>query len=160
APDGKAVFYLSDVGGDQKFHVFRIGLDGGAPTDLTPGDDLRRKSLQIARDSGLLAYTGHVLADQTTHVYVQGPGGAPREIYHDARVGSVTDLSADGRHMLVLLSRSHASQVAIAIDTTTGAETQIYPPEGETAAIADARFSADGTTAFVASDQRGQPPRV
>src|SRR5215475_10950743 len=35
-PDGKTLVFLSDVGSDQKFHVFRIGLDGSGLEDLTP----------------------------------------------------------------------------------------------------------------------------
>ena len=158
-PDG-TLLYLSDVSDDQKFHVFHVALDGRAPTDLTPGNDLRRESLQVARASGWFAYTSHVLADQTTHVFVQEVEGPPREIYHDDQVGFLTDITADGSHVLMIRNLSDDSQVALSIDSATGAATRLYPPEGEIVAIADAEFAADGQSAVVASDHAGRPMRV
>ncbi len=153
-PDG-TLLYLSDVSSDQKFHVFHIALDGSAPTDLTPGDELRRESLQVARTSGRFAYTGHVLGDQSTHVFVQDVGEPPREVFRDDQVGFVSDITADGAHVLLIRALSDDAQIALSIDVATGSATRLYPPEGETAAIADAEFTADGRGAFVETDHAG-----
>lgn len=39
--DGRHVLYLQDSGGNENYHLFRVGLDGAAPTDLTPGEHVR-----------------------------------------------------------------------------------------------------------------------
>jgi WD40-like Beta Propeller Repeat len=99
-PDGKTLVFLSDVGSDQKFHVFRIGLDGSGLADLTPSGELRRMVPQVARRSGTMVYGAHVLDDQATRVFVQTIDGAPREIYRDPKVGFIADVSADGARAL------------------------------------------------------------
>src|ERR1051325_8120500 len=88
-PDGRTVVFLSDVGSDRKFHVFRIGLDGSGLVDLTPDGELRRGALRVARWSGMMVYSAHVLDDQTTRVFAQTLDEPPREIHRDPKVGFV-----------------------------------------------------------------------
>ncbi len=159
-PDGKTIVFLSDLGSDQKFHVYRIGVDGKNLVDLTPTGDTRRGSLHVARETGLLVYTGHVLEDQTTHVYIQALDGAPREIYQEASVGFVADFTADGSRVLFVRAISDHASVVLAIDTATGDAKRLYPPEGQEAAIGDASFSADGASAVIGVLERALPPRV
>jgi len=99
-PDGQTIVYLSDTGTNQKFHVFAIHIDGSHLVDLTPADDLRRESLTVARKSGTLFYTGHVLEDQTTHVYMQTLGGEPRELYK--RASAMAAMSGPPGHELAI----------------------------------------------------------
>src|ERR1044071_7806741 len=93
-PDGKTLVFASDVGADQKFHLFRIGIDGSGLRDLTPSGELRRSLPQVARDTGALVYGAHTLEDPSTLVFVQSGDGAPREVYRDPRVGFVSDRPA------------------------------------------------------------------
>lgn len=39
--DGRWVIYQQDAAGDENFHVFRVGIDGKNPLDLTPGKAVR-----------------------------------------------------------------------------------------------------------------------
>ena len=43
--DGKRVFYLQDKGGDENWHLYAVGLDGGAAGDLTPFEGVRADNL-------------------------------------------------------------------------------------------------------------------
>ena len=43
--DGKRVFYLQDRDGDENWHLYAVGLDGGAARDLTPFDGVRAENL-------------------------------------------------------------------------------------------------------------------
>lgn len=108
-PDGKTLVFASDVGSDQKFHVFRIGIDGSGLRDPTPSGELRRNLPQVARGSGTLVYGAHTLEDPSTLVFVQSADGAPREVYRDPRVGFVSDVSADGARALYATSRRWSS---------------------------------------------------
>jgi len=43
--DGKRVFYLQDQGGDENWHLYAVGLDGGEARDLTPFEGVRAENL-------------------------------------------------------------------------------------------------------------------
>lgn len=45
--DGKHVLYLQDSSGDENYHLFRVDLLGGEPTDLTPVDGARALPLTV-----------------------------------------------------------------------------------------------------------------
>lgn len=101
-PDGKTLVFLSDIGSDEKFHLFRIGLDGSGLADLTPTGELHRALPHVARRSGAFVYGAHALDDPSTLVFVQTLDAPPREIYRDPKVGFITDVSADGTRALYL----------------------------------------------------------
>ncbi|TMQ20677.1 MAG: hypothetical protein E6J91_03395 [Deltaproteobacteria bacterium] len=159
-PDGRTLVFLSDVAGDQKFRVFRVGLDGSGVAALTPADELRRSTLQVARRAGTLVYTAHVLADQSTRVIVQAVDGAPREIYRDPSVGGIRDVTADGTRALYLRVRSDTEQTLFAIDLARGTLVRLFPPEGQVCAVGDASFTADGASVITGCEVRGRPPRL
>lgn len=159
-PDGKTLVFLSDVAGDRKFRVFRIGLDGSGLAALTPADELRRATLQVARRAGTLVYTAHVLADQSTRVLVQAVDGAPREIYRDPKVGGIRDVTADGRRALYVQSSSDTEQALFALDLADGRATRLFPPAGEPCALGDASFTADGASVITGCERRGRPLRL
>jgi dipeptidyl aminopeptidase/acylaminoacyl peptidase len=159
-PDGKTIVFLSDVGADQRFHLFRIGLDGTGLADLTPAGELRRAIPQIARRAGTLVYGAHTLEDQATRVFAHTVDTAPREIYRDPRVGRITDVSADGTRALYLRSLSDTDQILFVIATAGGAPTRLYPPVGQVAKLGDAAFTADGASVVTAREVTGRPLRV
>ncbi len=45
--DGAHVLYLQDSGGNENYHLFQAALDGTAPRELTPGDQVRCQPLAI-----------------------------------------------------------------------------------------------------------------
>ena len=45
--DGRHILYLQDSGGDENYHLFQVDIRGGAPRDLTPGENLRAMPLMI-----------------------------------------------------------------------------------------------------------------
>ncbi|HEX3483182.1 MAG TPA: prolyl oligopeptidase family serine peptidase [Kofleriaceae bacterium] len=159
-PDGRTLVFLSDVGSDRKYHVFRIGLDGSGLVDLTPDGELRRTMPRIARWSGTMVYGAHVLGDQTTRVFVQTLDEPPREIHRDPKVGFVADVSADGRRALYVQQWSVTEEVLFALDVATGAPARLFPPDGQRCALGGAAFTADGASAITACAARGQPLRV
>ena len=159
-PDGKTLVFLSDIGADQKFHLFRIGLDGAGLADLSPPGELRRRAPHVARKSGTLVYGAHTLEDPSTRVFVHTVDTPPREIYRDPKVGFIVDVTADGTRALYKRDLSDTSQIVFSLDLTTAALTRLYPPDGEIAAIDDASFTADGASVLVTSDARGRPSRL
>jgi dipeptidyl aminopeptidase/acylaminoacyl peptidase len=159
-PDGKTLVFLSDVGSDQKYHLFRIGLDGTGLADLSPPGELRRRAPHVAHTSGTLVYGAHTLEDPSTRVFVHTADTAPREVYRDPKVGFILDVTADGARALYQRALSDSSQILFALDLATAALTRLYPPEGEVAQISDAAFSADGARVLVTSAALGRPSRL
>ena len=45
--DGRHVLYLQDRAGDENYHLYQVGIAGGAARDLTPGDSVRVTPLAI-----------------------------------------------------------------------------------------------------------------
>ena len=45
--DGRHVLYLQDRAGNENFHLYQVGIDGGAARELTPGDSVRVSPLAI-----------------------------------------------------------------------------------------------------------------
>lgn len=159
-PDGKTLVFVSDVGSDQKFHIFRIGLDGRGLADLTPTGDLLRMAPHVARRSGLMIYGAHTLDDQSTRLFVQTLDAPPREIYRDPKVGYITDISADGTRALYLRALSDTDEILFVIDTASGTPTRLFPPDGQVRKLGNAVFTADGAGVLTAIETSGQPLRV
>jgi dipeptidyl aminopeptidase/acylaminoacyl peptidase len=158
-PDGKTVVFVSDVGSDQKFHIFAIGLDGNGLADLTPAGELRRDAPHIARAAGTLVYGAHVLDDQSTRIFVHTVESPPREVYRDPQIGTIADVSADGTRALYLRTLSDTEQILFALDTASGELTRLFPPAGQVL-IGTAQLTADGASVITASAERNRPLRV
>ncbi|HXS98326.1 MAG TPA: S9 family peptidase [Candidatus Limnocylindrales bacterium] len=45
--DSLNVLYLQDAGGNENYHLFQVGLDGSAPVELTPGENVRCMPLAV-----------------------------------------------------------------------------------------------------------------
>ncbi|HEY1978063.1 MAG TPA: S9 family peptidase [Candidatus Baltobacteraceae bacterium] len=45
--DGQHVLFLQDSGGNENYHLFQVGLDGGQARELTPGENVRCTPLAI-----------------------------------------------------------------------------------------------------------------
>ncbi|HEX4420015.1 MAG TPA: prolyl oligopeptidase family serine peptidase [Kofleriaceae bacterium] len=159
-PDGVRLVFVSDVGSDQKFHIFRVGLDGSGLTDLTPADGLLRSPPHVAKRTGALIYTAHTLDDQSTRVMVQPPDGPPREVYRDPKVGTIAGVTDDGARALYLRWLSDSDQVLVTLDLATGAQTQLFPAAGQVTRIGDAGFTPDGAHVITATEARDRPLRV
>lgn len=159
-PDGKTLVFASDVGADQKFHLFRIGIDGSGLRDLTPDGELRRHLPVVARTAGTLVYAAHTLEDPATHVFAHGVDGAPREVYRDPGVGRVFDVSADGTRALYVRSLSDTDQILFGLDVGSGKLSRLFPPEGQTCNLGRVVFTADGTGVITGCESRGRGLRV
>jgi dipeptidyl aminopeptidase/acylaminoacyl peptidase len=50
AKNGQQILYTNDEGGDENTHVYAIGIEGGEPNDLTPGDAVKAQVIAQHRD--------------------------------------------------------------------------------------------------------------
>jgi dipeptidyl aminopeptidase/acylaminoacyl peptidase len=161
-PDEKAVLFISDVRSDGNFRIFRTGLDGRGMKNLTPDETLHREAPFVARKkSGLFAYSAHASTEQAARIFVQDAGGgAPKMILRDEQAGSVVDFAPDGTRILFQRALSDDAQQLLEIEVATGTSKQLYPPDGKTARIPDASYSADGKRVFVIVQELDRPSRM
>jgi dipeptidyl aminopeptidase/acylaminoacyl peptidase len=156
-PDSKALLFLSDQGADENWSIWKAGLDGSAPVELTPGEKLNRDYAfmpDLAPDT--VYFSGRPMtAAQSTVFAVPASGGAARVVYRDAQPGFLADVSRDGRQALFTRYPNQSENYLLHVDTASGQTRQLYPKEGKVS-IFEARFSPDGRTVYVATDGGGE----
>ncbi|XYH97726.1 alpha/beta fold hydrolase [Sorangium sp. So ce1128] len=153
-PDGRGVLFLSDEGADDQHSIFGVGLDGQGLFELTPGEKLERDRPFVPPGRPDAAfYSARRLTDTSTTVFQQEieRGSAPRAIYTHPAPGGLTDVSPDGKRALFVQPVSLSAWELLLIDLEKGAARRLYPPDKQSAHIADAVFAPDGGV-LVATD--------
>jgi dipeptidyl aminopeptidase/acylaminoacyl peptidase len=157
-PDGKAVLFRSDRGADEKWSIWRVDLDGGNLTELTPGERMQRDGAHVADLAPDTVYfSGRGLSDVSSAVYAtpaRAPGPA-RQVFRDPKPGFLTDVSRDGRRGLFVRYPTRSENYLVRLDLSSGATSALYPQGGKVS-IFDARFSPDGRTVYVSTDGGGE----
>lgn len=157
-PDGQSLLFLSDKGADENWSIWKVGLDGSAPVELTPGVTMNRDEPylpDLAPDT--LYFSGRRVEEASSAVYaVPASGGAAREIYRDEKPGFLTDVSRDGKSALFERYPSRSENYLLHLDLTTGKTRPLYPQTAGRLTIFGARFSPDGKTVYVATDGGGE----
>jgi dipeptidyl aminopeptidase/acylaminoacyl peptidase len=157
-PDGKALLFRSDRGADEKWSVYRVGLDGSAPVELTTGERMQRDRVHVpdlAPDT--MYFSSRRISDVGSTLLAASattPGPA-REVYRDAKPGFLTAVSRDGKRGLFNRYPSRSENHLLRVDLASGKTTELYPGTGKVT-IAGARFSPDGRTVYVATDGGGE----
>jgi dipeptidyl aminopeptidase/acylaminoacyl peptidase len=157
-PDGRSLLYLSDKGSDENWSIWKVGLDGSEPRELTPGERMNRDNAfvpELAPDT--VYFSGRRKEEVSSAVYaVPLSGGEVRRLYRDDKPGFLTDVSRDGQHALFLRYLSGSENYLVHLDPTSGETRPLYPLGAEKVAVYDARFSPDGRTVYVATDGGGE----
>lgn len=157
-PDGQALLFLSDTGADENWSIFKAGLDGSAPVELTPGVTMNRDAAllpELAPDT--VYFSGRRKEEVPAAVYaVPLAGGEARVVYRDDKPGFLTDVSRDGTQLLFERYPTGSENYLLHLDTATGQSRLLYPQGSGKVTITAARFSADGKTVFVATDAGGE----
>jgi dipeptidyl aminopeptidase/acylaminoacyl peptidase len=156
-PDGKAVLFRSDKGADENWSIWKMGLDGSPPVELTPGEKLDRDHAllpDLAPDT--IYFSAHRQEEAATTVHaVPLAGGPARQVLRDEKPGILLEVSRDGKQGLFLRFESGSETYLRRVDLATGKTRLLYPQSGK-ATIYQGYFSADGKTVFVATDGGGE----
>jgi dipeptidyl aminopeptidase/acylaminoacyl peptidase len=156
-PDGRSLLFLSDVGADENWSIWKVGLEGSAPVELTPGEKLNRDGVfvpDLAPDTLYFSARPMSAAETSIHA-LPASGGATRVVYREDVPGYLTDVSRDGRHGLYVRYPSRSENYLLRVDLASGQARQLYPREGKVS-VFEARFSPDGKTVYVATDGGGE----
>jgi hypothetical protein len=103
-PDGQSLLFLSDKGADENWAIWKVGLDGSAPVNLTPGEPMNRDGplvADLAPDT--IYFSARRMDEAATAVYaVPASGGTARVLHRDDKPGGLVNVSRDGKQALFL----------------------------------------------------------
>jgi dipeptidyl aminopeptidase/acylaminoacyl peptidase len=156
-PDGKSLLYLSDKGADENWAIWKVGLDGSAPVNLTPGEPMQRDGAfvpDLAPDT--IYFSGRRMSEAASAVYaLPSSGGEARVIHREDKPGFLTDVSHDGKQALFLRYPTASENYLLHVELSSGKTRVLYPQSGKVS-IAGGQFSPDGKTVYVATDGGGE----
>ena len=55
SPDGRTLYYLQDKGGNERYDIYAVPADGGAPSNLTNTPEIQESGLLMAPDGRFMA---------------------------------------------------------------------------------------------------------
>jgi dipeptidyl aminopeptidase/acylaminoacyl peptidase len=151
----RAITFLSDVGGNERYQISRLNLDTGRATLLTDGKS-RHRSYRWSYDGTHLAYNSNRRNGRDMDIWVSdGKTATSAKLLVKAK-GSFTpsDWSPDGKRLLVSEYRSINESHLHVVDLATGRLTAVTPPKIR-ASYRQALFAHTAGKLYVTTDRFG-----
>ena len=159
---GDGFVFSRDVGGGEFFQLFWRDAATGRVRMITDGKS-RNTGSTFARDGSFLAYQSTRRTGKDTDLYVVDPADPKTE----RRVLEVSgggwgsaDVSPDGRTLLVGEYVSINESRFWLVDVASGAKTLLTPESKEPVSWRGGRFSPDGKTVYLTTDQGSEFQRL
>jgi hypothetical protein len=159
--DGQRVFFVGKAGATGDWQIYQKDLAAGHPQMLTsmPGGAISPALLptgSLVFASPVPKIGGPNSSQPPSALYVQSPGGQPRQLTFSSRSITEPTMLADGRILFVSTSPSEASNSvsgpALFTINNDGTEiTAFAGPEDPVSAIQQPRLLADGRVVFLIS---------
>ena len=159
--DGQRVFFAGKAGAAGEWQIYQEDLAGGHPQMLTsmPGGAMSPALLpngSLVFASPVPKIGGPNYSQPPSALYVQSPGGQPRQLTFSFRSIAEPTMLADGRILFVSTqppeSSNSASGPALFTVNNDGTEiTAFASPEDPASAIQQPRLLADGRVVFLVS---------
>jgi dipeptidyl aminopeptidase/acylaminoacyl peptidase len=150
------VLYVSDIGGNELYQIFRLDLASGKTSLLTDGKS-RHGSYRWSHDGQQIAYTSNARNGKDMDLYLGDGRSADTGRLFLERQGHwlPKDWSQDGKRLLVEQYISINDSRLYVIDV---ASRQIMPitPVNPRASYRDARFDRTGKQVYVTTDREGE----
>lgn len=156
---GKSILYRSDVGADENWSIFMIGIDGGEPVNLTRGEKLQRdRPIVPVSVPDTMFYAARKMSDPATALYSQkiARDSRAQSKYADPMPGDLLDVSNDGKQALWLQFPSLSEGHLMLVDLQSGNAREIYPGASRKVRVEDAAFARDGKHLFLTTDDGGE----
>ncbi|HNQ87929.1 MAG TPA: S9 family peptidase [Verrucomicrobiota bacterium] len=159
---GDFVVFAQDTGGGEFYQFHRLDLADGRVTLLTDGKS-RNQGARWDRAGKRFAYTSTRRTGRDTDVWLMDPRDptSDRLLVELSGGGwSVQDWSPDDARLLLGETISINESRLWLADARTGAKELLTPQRAEKIAWGPARFAADGTSVFVATDHDSEFRRL
>jgi dipeptidyl aminopeptidase/acylaminoacyl peptidase len=157
-PKSDRIVFSRDTGGDEWFQIYTMGPDGN-PLQLTePGT--RNDSVTLAKDGSRLFWSQAIKGSGDRNILSADPTDpASRQLVYKA-TGAMTpsDVSDDGRTLLLTLVVSNREQKLFTLDIASGTLTEIV--KGAPANLSGARFIRGGRQLLAVSNRGSDVQRL
>ncbi|MBN2346220.1 MAG: S9 family peptidase [Candidatus Aminicenantes bacterium] len=153
-PDGKTIVFVRDKGANENWQLFRASLDGKQVTPLTDRPGWYHRLPRISPDGQTLYYfRGAQRARETQLVAQPLAGGAARIVLKTQGFNFLSDVSPDGKRLLLTRLNSMSDSEQLVVEVATGQVKRLAPAQGTKAHAHSGVFSADGRGVYIITDQ-------
>lgn len=154
-PHGRYFVFRRDQGGSEFWQLYRYDVADARITLLTDGGRSQNSLGRWSHAGSQLAYTSTRRNGVDRDIYVMDPlqPASSRRVL-DVKGGGwqVLDWSPDDRRLLVQEEISINESRLFLVDVATGMQSPLTRPAAEPVAYDDARFAADGRSAYLTTD--------
>lgn len=153
-PDGKHVIFTRDVDNNERYQLFRVGVDGKGLVNLTKAPKRFYQLPEITEDGkSLIGFRG-VHKSPTFELYsMPAAGGEQQVIYTGKGFHYISDLSKDGKRALVVRITSLSTSELLLVDLTSGKAKRIAPSAGVKAHAQMGVFAPDGKHLYLTTNE-------
>lgn len=159
SPDGSQFVYATDVGGTELYqgYLSRVGGPGVQITD----SGTQNRAFVFSRDGRWLAWTRATSGQANWDVMLMRTDdpASRRVVLGGQGVMAPLDFSRDGKKLLLHNYISATASKRFVLDLATGKTTEINPTNDEVS-YSGGRFTADGASVLVLSDQGSEFTRL
>ncbi|MCC6746887.1 MAG: S9 family peptidase [Deltaproteobacteria bacterium] len=152
-PDGKHLLFIRDRRRDENYGLYRASGDGSQVGTIATNRARFHHLPLVSPDSQTVYYfTGEQRTGRFDLVSQPVAGGIERRLFRGQGFHFLTDLSPDGKRLLVTKLKSLSESALLLIEVDSGKVTQVAPSPGVKAHARHGVFSADGKSIYLVTD--------
>ena len=160
-PGGERFLYRRDTGGDEWFQLYVRDVAGAEAIQLTePGT--RNQSAVVSKDGRLVVWSRAMRGSADYAIMTANPSDPQSRRVAWQGTGSVgpTDISADGRHVLVSRNLSNRENRLLVLDLETGETRELGWSAATPARYDEPRFARNGRSVIAITDSGSDVSRL
>ena len=160
-PGGERFLYRRDTGGDEWFQLYVGDVAGAEAIQLTePGT--RNQSAVVSKDGRLVVWSRAMRGSADYAIMTANPSDPQSRRVAWQGTGSVgpTDISADGRHVLVSRNLSNRENRLLVLDLETGETRELGWSAATPARYDEPRFARNGRSVIAITDAGSDVSRL
>ena len=159
SPDGKSIFYVSDFGGNEKWDIFMIPAEGGAPENLTNTPDISEDNESLSPDGRTVAFNYKPKTSPSVDVAVMDVRTRRvRKLTEEKSPNHLWELAAwspDGKYVYANRGNIGFTDSSIYRIEVANAKAEELTAHGGEVLYTAAAVSPDGRQLLITSDAKG-----
>jgi dipeptidyl aminopeptidase/acylaminoacyl peptidase len=153
-PGGKQIVFSRDVDNNERYQLYRVGVDGKGLTNLTKAPQRFYQLPEITEDGKTIIGFRGVHKSPTFELYrMPIAGGEQKVIFTGKGFHYISDLSKDGKRALVVHITSLSASELLLVDLATGKAKRLAPTAGVKAHAQMGVFAPDGKHVYITTNE-------